>query len=265
MNVNRDSFFADLLQNLGFIAAIAVAISQYTLDERFKNLFIDDSRLFSAASLVALVLSIALILGIFSHRFYLLNKIYFSSKKKEEYYEYLRNIAPQNPQDSNTIQLQKKGKEKKPVPEPWYFTMIHLAFVLLVVSALCFFLLTSKIPELGFFTQLIYIVFICSLVSSISLFSIQLYRENEYKRYQQNCDEIIFNKIRERFTEKIKVFYDSTDPNLLFSPGPDRHIIFEYQNQTYQVFTRSTNPNSYFLLSPYSPTPVNESTVQNHS
>src|SRR3989338_4357339 len=140
MNVNRDSFFADLLQNLGFIAAIAVAISQYTLNDNFKYLFINNKELFSASSLVALALSIAIILGIFSHRFFLLNKIYLNPKKREKYFEYLRNITSRNLQDPNNPQAQRRRVEhQEPVVEPWYFTMMNLAFVLLLISALCFF------------------------------------------------------------------------------------------------------------------------------
>lgn len=192
--MNKDNFFTNLLQNLGFIAAISIAFFQYSLNDSFKFLFKGDDQLFKSATLVALIISIAIIIGLFAYRYYFLNKIYFNNDKKNKYFNDLNSqqqINLSNPEEST-----KSRKQFKQPIEPWNFTLLQFAFFLIIIS------LISFVPLLMFnyisvLAVLFYVFFICSAVASISIFSIQLYRDSEYKTNIENINTIILGKIRE--------------------------------------------------------------------
>lgn len=233
--MNKTSFTSELLQNLGFISAIAVAISQYAFNDTFKFLFYGIENLYIASSLAALIFSIGIILGIYAYRFSLLNKIYFDSSKRDKYFEYLKWV--------NTPLEQRSSRNRTPVKEPWSITVLFLSFIFIIISFISFALFV--VVSIPIFKVLLYILFICLTVGSISIFSIQLYRDSEFRRLQQINNDIVMNKIRERFVENIKIIVDSGGQ---FSQGPDRTIVFEYNGVRYRVFTKSYDPNSYFLL-----------------
>jgi len=233
MNRDQSSFFSDLLQNLGFLATAIIAFTQYSLSSSFQFLFRDDPSLLKVSSLAALISSIGIFLGFFALRFNLTNKIYFSKKDKDKY---LESLSKQNDQQ--------EGK-KAFISEPKNFSILYLAFFFIILSIACFSIaLTVKNLNL---ISLNYILFIDFAIASLSIFSIQLYRDREISKKNDEINEIILNKIRVYFIGDIKIIYDSTDPFQFV--GPNRHIIFEYKEKKYDVFTKSYNPDSYFLLS----------------
>src|SRR3989344_4012079 len=228
--MNRDNYLTNLLQNLGFIAAISVSFFQFALNDSFKVIFETNDSLFRSASLVALILSLALIWGLFAFRYYLLNEIYFNQSKKVKYLNELNDENVKNRIGTN-VNSGLSGRRAKIIRKPWHFTILQLAFFLIFLSLFSFILLLI-FNYISVFAVFFYVLFICSAVAAISIFSIQLYNDNEYRNKQQNTDTIILGKIRERFVESVK-------------------IIFEYNGQKYRIFTRSDNPNNYFNLHKY--------------
>ncbi len=245
MNREQNTFFSDLLQNLGFIAAAVVALSQYALNESFKFLFENNTELMKMSSLVALILSGAIFFGFFAIRFNLLTKVYPNKKKKGEYFASLREESKVEQPKSPLGDKEKKIKTGKKISEPFNFTLIQLAFLFILLSLISF--MASIFSVNPYLVSLFYILFICFIVASISIFSIQLYRDKETKRKREETNELIMNKIRQYFIGDIQILYDST--NLFTLTGPNRHIIFEYKGTKYDVFTKSYDPESYFLLS----------------
>ena len=142
--MNKNSFLADLLQNIGFIAAVAVAISQYSLNESFAVFFSGNELIYKASSLVALILSIALILGVFVLRDKLTSPIILFFWENAEYNK-KRNLI--NDQINKLalekgIEVAKQYKETVQWPGyPTTITVVHLGFILLFISLVSFVLL----------------------------------------------------------------------------------------------------------------------------
>lgn len=231
MNKDQNSFFSDLLQNLGFIATFTVAVTQYSLNSSFQFIFKENSELLKVSSLVALISSMAIFIGLFALRFGFNNKIYFKNKSKDKYLEELSKIQ----KDSNSNQY---------ISEPKSFNLLQLAFLFIFLGIACF--VIAMVSMNNVLTALMYILFIDFSIASLSIFSIQLYREREIVKKRDDSYQLILNKIREYFIGDIQITYDSTEPYQFV--GPNRHIIFEYKSKKYDVFTKSYDPESYFLL-----------------
>ena len=238
-----NSFFSNLLENFGFLSAFATAFSQYFVGSNFKQIFGENQNLYPSASTVALILSIAIILGVYCNRFRISLKTYLDQSKANKYFAYLNKIR----EDSLNKDGVKKGDQMKEEKEPFGYTITQLSF-LFIFLALIFFALTIYLGH-SYVGLVSYVLFICSTVSSISIFSIQLYKDNEFTNKKRESDEIIFEKIKDYFSDKIKIEYDSTDYGTI--NGPDRQIIFEYLGKRYRVFTKSSNPENYFLISEF--------------
>lgn len=243
MNRDQNTFFSDLLQNLGFIAAGIVAISQFTLSKSFLFLFNGNENLLKVSSIVALVLSMSIFLGFFTIRFNLLNKIYLNKKNKDEYIKSIPQTLPIP--ENETGKGDRIINQNKQLPEPFNFNLVQLGFVFLILALIAF--VFTLCPQQLFLISLFYVLFICFTVASISIFSIQLYRDKEGQKKRNEINNIILNKIRDSFVGEIKTLYDSTE--LFQFNGPNRHIIIEYQGKKYDIFTKSYDPENYFLLS----------------
>jgi len=241
MNKDQSSFFSDLLQNLGFLATAIVAITQYSLSSSFQFLFGENVQLLKISSLVALISSIAVFLGIFAFRFNLLNKIYISKKAKDRYQVLL----------SKQAKDQSIGKIQQFIPEPFGFTLLQMAFVFIALGIVSFSIALSIRQDVV--TSISYIVFVNFIIAALSIFSIQLYREREIVKKRNDSNELILNKIREYFIGDIQIIYDSTEP-FQFN-GPNRQIIFVYKDKKYDVFTKSYDPENYFLLAEHKDPP----------
>ena len=246
--MNKNSFFSDLLQNIGFISAIAVAISQYALSDNFRIFFGESESLFKAASLVALIVSIGLILGIFVMRFSLLNKMYLPFSGKSNYTKKMNEISQKKAQV-----LQEKGAEEAqkyqnsvewPV-EPHSIKAIHLGFVFLIFAVALFVLMVLQLAI--WLTLFSFISFISLTVASISIFSIQMYRDGEYRKTREETDQVIYNKINEFFSDKVIVMSDFQDQNNFINPI--RTIIVEHPTRgLFRVDCNAYDPGKSFSI-----------------
>ncbi len=232
MNRDQTSFFSDLLQNLGFIATGFIAFTQYSLSGSFQFLFRGDMQLLKVSSLAALITSAAIFLGVFTIRFSLTNKIFFSKKSHEEFQ---KKISKENKKDQN---------KRLYVPEPNSFNLIQLAFAFVALGVICFLIALST--DQSTVTSISYVLFIDFAIAAMSVFSIKLYTDRDNIKRADETNEIILNKIRTYFIGDIKITYDSTD--YFQFVGPNRQIIFEYNGKKYDVFTKSYDPNNYFLI-----------------
>jgi hypothetical protein len=247
--MNKNSFLSDLLQNVGFIAAIAVAISQYSLNDSFAIFFIDNEAIFKASSLVALIISIGLILGIFVLRSRLLNQIILFPWDSIVYNKKLNQINV----DINKVILEKGIEEgekyKASVRWPVYpksITAVGLGFVFLILSAL-FFVLLINLHSIIWIGSILFILFITLSVTSISLFSIRIYNDSEYKAQRIATTEEIFNRINEFFADKVIVISDFQDINNF--TNPIRTILVKHPKKgIYRIDCNSYDPSKLFSI-----------------
>lgn len=246
--MNKNSFFSDLLQNIGFISAIAVAISQYALNDTFGIFFLKNSALYRASSFVALVISIGVILGIFVFRYTLLNKIYLPLPGKKRYFDKLDEIN----KEKNKI-LKEKGEEAAVAyqnsviypREPFGLQAIHIGFLSLFLALIAFILLV--IQNVIWVTVLCFVAFIVLVVASISIFSIQLFRDNEYKKKKDEVNELLNIKITEFFSDKVTVISDYQDTTNFMNPI--RTLIIEHPSRgLYRVDCNANDPSRLFNI-----------------
>ena len=247
--MNKNSFLADLLQNIGFIAAVAVAISQYSLNESFAVFFTANEAVYRASSVVALILSIGLILGVFVSRNRLLNPIMIFPWENANYNKKRDEIN----QRINKLLAEKGSEEaekfKANIQWPTYpksITAIGFGFVLLTLSLISFILLInfSQIVWMG---SILFIFFISLSVTSITLFSIRIYNDSEYKSQRIATTEEIFNRINEFFADKVVVISDFQDLNN-FS-NPIRTIFVQHPKRgVYRIDCNSYDPSKLFSI-----------------
>ncbi len=247
--MNKNSFLADLLQNIGFIAAVAVAISQYSLNESFSIFFIKNEAIYKASSLVALIISIGLILGIFVLRNQLLNPIIIFPWENSAYNKKRNQINADINQIISEKGIDEGEKYKASIQWPVYpknITAIGLGFVFLFSSALSFILLINFHPII-WIGSILFILFITLSVTSISLFSIRLYNDNEYKTQRVATTEEIFNRINEFFADKVIVISDFQDINNF--ANPIRTIFVKHPKKgIYRIDCNSYDPSRLFSI-----------------
>lgn len=224
---DNKSLFSELLQNIGFIAAFVASLAQYSLGGSLITFFENDRNYFNLISFTSIILSTGLILGFFSYRFNIQNKIYIDNKRARRYFD----------------SLNKKHKNKND-SEPWGFTLLQASFIFILLSLLSFyiFLLIKEINTRSVF----YILTMLLAVSAISIFAIKIFLDNEYQSRQRYINKIIDDKIKSYFIGKIEVKSDIKEP-LNFN-GPDRQINIIYNDKEYQVLVNSSNPESYFAI-----------------
>ncbi|MCB9801654.1 MAG: hypothetical protein H6774_01050 [Pseudomonadales bacterium] len=247
--MNKNSFLADLLQNIGFIAAVAVAISQYSLNESFVVFFSGNEEIYKASSLVALIISIGLILGVFVLRSRLLNPFILFPWDSVGYNKKRNQIND----EINKLILEKGIEEaekyKATVQWPAYpksMTAIDLGFLFLLFSLISFVLLInfSQVVWIG---SILFIFFITLSVTSISLFSIRLYNDSEYKSQRVATTEEIFNRINEFFADKVTVVSDFQDLNNF--ANPIRTIFVKHPKKgLYRIDSNSYDPSRLFSI-----------------
>ncbi|OGJ16445.1 MAG: hypothetical protein A2632_03205 [Candidatus Pacebacteria bacterium RIFCSPHIGHO2_01_FULL_46_16] len=247
--MNKNSFLADLLQNIGFITAVAVAISQYSLNESFAVFFSGNEAIYKASSLVALILSIGLILGVFVLRNRLFNPIILFPWENTKYNK-KRNLI--NDEVNKLIRekgIEEAEKYKAAVQLPTYpksITAIGIGFVLLLLSLASFVFLIS-FSQTIWIGSILFICFILFSVTSISLFSIRLYNDSEYKTQRIATTEEIFNRINEFFTDKVVVVSDSQDLNNF--ANPIRTIFVKHpKKDLYRIDCNSYDPSRLFSI-----------------
>lgn len=239
--MNKDNFISQLLQIFGFISAIAVAFSQYIFRDNFKFLFGESTDFYSLSSLVALILSLVLIVVLYAERYFLSVKIYLDKEEKRKYFEYLRSLNNNVP---DNIQPGSQNTALEPVNEPFNFNIKKISIFLIFVSLLAFtsFILFDSIIV----KSLSHVIFICTVVTTITTFAIQLYLDNEYKQKQKDMDERILEKVKEYFSGEIKiklVFKDERNLNI-----PNKQYIIEREGRTYKVIANYHDPDKYFSI-----------------
>ena len=78
------NFFSQLLEKIGYLSAFAVAFSQYFLQDSFRVFFGADEKLYAVSSIFALLLSVLIIIAVFSSRYAINMKNYFPKKEKDK-------------------------------------------------------------------------------------------------------------------------------------------------------------------------------------
>jgi len=247
--MNKNSFLADLLQNIGFIAAVAVAISQYSLNESFAVFFSGNEAIYKASSLVALILSIGLILGVFVLRGRLLNPFILFPWESAKYNKKRDLINDEVNKLAREKGLEVAEQYKATVQWPTYpksMTAVDFGFVLLLFSLISFVLLIN-FSQLIWIGSILFILFITLSVTSISLFSIRLYNDSEYKSQRIATTEEIFNRINEFFADKVTVVSDFQDLNNF--ANPIRTIFVKHPKKgLYRIDCNSYDPSRLFSI-----------------
>jgi len=238
--MDRENFVSQLTQILGFTSAISISISQYLFRDNFKFLFKNNQELYTASSLVALIVSLALLIALFSNRYVINIKFYFNSKKRDKYYKYLNETS----NVGKDMDSKPEKKEQQIVPEPWNYTISRVSVLLIFLAIACF--AGMVIYDNVILTSLLYIIFICSTVVSIGTFAIKIYLENDYKIREKNMDNLIMEKIKEYLVGNVKIKAVNRDYSNIINPY--KTIFIEHNEITYKVLVSTSNPDSFFSI-----------------
>jgi len=242
------TFIEDLLQSIGFIAAIMVALSQYFLSSNFSILFIQRPELFNISNIILIVLSFSIILGVYTYRYNIETK----NNKRDQYWEYQRkqkeNRSQQSIKDQVSTKLSKNTHDKEnKISEPWGFTVYQLAVISVFVSIAIFFVLITS--QNIYLATVSYVLMICLGIFSLSVFGIKIYSAREYENRQARIYVETLNKINMYFAGKVNVKLEFTDRSNWMQEI--RTMLIEHNNKTYLVKTDANNPDSYFDISEY--------------
>lgn len=230
----QNNLVTSILQWIATAITIMLPITQYIFRDNFKFLFGKYENLFSISTVVALVLSFAIIIILYANRYVLGGRMYFSKKNKDKYFTSLRNI------NKNT---QENMYQNVYISEPRYFNIYHLAIISIPISLLAFSVFISNQEEVWIIC-LSYVSFISTIVFPIATFAIKLYTESRYKVRIKEVDNLILEKIRAYFVGEMKIKNHLTDNNL---PGT-KYITVEYQNKNYFVKVDANDPEKFFSI-----------------
>lgn len=229
------NFISQILEKVGYLSAFAVAFAQYFLRDSFRAFFGEDSKIYSVSSIFALLLSIVVIMAIYSNRYNITLKTYFSNKKRDKYFAYLRKNNNPNPNVVENIEQ---------VFEPRSFTLKHIAFVLIILSIVLFvfFIQDNSI----IFKSICYIGFISSIVGSITIYSTNLYLDNDWQQKEKDKKEIILNKIKDYFASDIQIPLSWRDQSNISQPL--QRMVVVRQGKKYNVVVDINDPEKFFTV-----------------
>jgi len=131
-NTNNQNFLQQIFENFGTFIALVTPIAQYLFRDEFSAILNigEDTALFNAFTLVAIVFGFTIILGLFANKQFLHTKLYLNQKEKRKYFE---SIQPKVVTESETNE-----QEHKFVEEPFYLDANKFAFLSLFISAISF-------------------------------------------------------------------------------------------------------------------------------
>lgn len=234
------NFISQILEYFGYIAAIVVAFSQYILRDSFQVFFNESPEIYAVSSLFALFVSLVVIVAVFSNRYTIGTKYYFSNKKKTDYFNKLREEqeAQKSAQQNNQVY------NPKHVLEPRSITLKQFAVVLIILSAISFFCLIY-LSDI-YLKSLSYIVLVASIVGSISIYATSLYNENEWKQRERTKKDLIMSKIKDHFVGEIKINLSwKNNTNIV---QPIQNMTIERQGKKYNVVVDINDPENFFSI-----------------
>lgn len=236
----ENTFLSKIIQYVGVLFTIGSLISQYVLREEFRKILnIGESSYYQAFTVAGLILGIAIFIGIFSNRSFLLQKWY---PRKKNYKKYINSLQKsQNAGQSN------QSDAAEIILEPFYLDGRRLATMCLVLSAVAFsFIFISTDPLLK---SLFYLVFLLLIIFSITNYIILLYGEEDWKTRENLAREIISSKIANFFSPPYKVIERFEDTSNAYYPVTK--IIVKVSGKKYLIVTDKNNPEKYFSVKPY--------------
>ena len=180
--MKSNDFLSNLLQVIGFLAAIIIALTQYFFSSNFKYLFNLSENYYSISNIVALILSLVIILGIYTIRHSLDIPRYFCKSSKEKYFKNLQEIG--NDKDKiKTIQQ----------PRTWALSQSGFVFIFIAIILYGLLLMAKNAIAISLF----YISFICSSVYALSIFCLKIYNLQDYKNTEEKIRKQTLDKINE--------------------------------------------------------------------
>ncbi len=235
--MEKNNLISQFLQWISTATAVLVPISQFIFRDQFKLFFSIDEKLFTATSVVSFVLSVVVILALYSNRYFTSFKFYPNRKRKEKYYSYLQTLNTPN-------QTERISPKDNMVLEPFSVTLEKVA-ILSILLAVGWFYLFISIQNIHIIS-LSYILLIISIVFSASVFAIKLHLENDYKTRQRNSNQAITAKIKEYLAGDIKIKLQFNDNRNLILPI--RYLTVERGNEEYKVAVNPNDPEAYFSI-----------------
>lgn len=226
--MNKD-FISQILEKIGYVSAFAVAFSQYFLRDSFASFFKDQVNMYSVSSNVALILSVLVIISVFSNRYVISMKIYFSKKKKDQYFASFRQTADQ---------------PTKYVAEPRSFTLKNIAFIFIFLAVASFYGFIFFDPILA--KSIFYIFFIVIVVASISIYATSLYLENDWQRREKEKKELVMNKLKEHFAGDIQIPTLWIDNSNIVQPI--KRMVVVRGGKKFNVAIDASDPDKYFVI-----------------
>lgn len=237
--MNKD-FISQILQYLGYISAFGIAFTQYFLRDSIALFFSEDPHLFSASSLVAFLLSIVIILAVFSSRYSIsFSKIHFNRSKYQKYLAQFRNQ-----------QSEIQGQQTTSISEPIGFTVKQLALFLAFLS----------LADYGFFIaindqlyakSILYILLIILIIASITIYATSLYVENDYSQREKAKKDLMQSKLREYFAGDIRIQQSWRDDSNLTRPF--QRMTVQRESKKYSVTIDANDPEKFFTVDEIQP------------
>ncbi len=238
----NDNFLSKIIQYIGTFFTIAGIISQYLFREEFRKiLYISDTgSYYDAFTISGLISGLIIVIGLYANRYFLISRFYLNKRKYKKYLEGIKKVK------SSTDSLLPEST-KDVVLEPFYLNGKRLALISLISSIIFFiFIFYFKSP---FLKSIFYLLFFLAIIFSVTIFLLLLFMEEDWKRKNDETREVIWWKIREYFTPKIKIIEKFEDTSSILYPV--NRMIIEVEGRKYSVVTDKNNPEKYFLVEPY--------------
>lgn len=232
--MGNDSFISKLLQGVAAVFTLAGIISQYLLrKEFFQILKIDNTNsLYDSFTLAGLIIGLIIFVGIFANRYLINNKIYLDKKAYEKYLNLIRENQP------------KTEDKRLNIVEPFNFSVSNIAWVLLIFSVVFFILIPVIQNPLS--KGIFYLLFLLAAIFSSTVFLLQLYLDEDWKKREKERRDSFHEKIKSRLSPSFKILNIlENNSNFMY---PVTTMTIEMSGKKYQINADSNNPDKFFNL-----------------
>lgn len=239
---NNQSFLQQIFENFGTFIALLTPIAQYAFRDEFRAILniTNDTALFNAFTLVAVIFGFTIILGLFANKQILHTKIYLDQKAKVKY---LESIQPQTTIPAETSK-ELPASKKEFVDEPFYLDISRIAFISLILSAIAFSLIFVFVDPL--LKNICYLVFILSSIFTLTVYVLKIYQFEEWKYLEEKKIENINDRIQKYFSRPFKTYATVENSKDIFNQY--RLFFIEVDNVRYKVTSDRNNPNKFFEI-----------------
>lgn len=239
----NDGFISKLIQYAaGFLTLTGIVLQYFLRNEFFQILKFDiTNSYYNAFTLAGLILGLVVFIGVFANRYFINSRFHFNRKGYNKYLKSIRNTSKEIREEKTK---REESDDSEGVIEPLYLDGVRISYISLLLSISSFVLIFCFSNPL--LRSIFYLVFLLTIIFSATIFIMQLYMSEDWKRQEKERINLVITKIKDYFAPPIKIFHILEDrSNFLYQTV---NLIIKVDDKIYRVNADINNPNKFFSI-----------------